>query len=98
MVKTAGILAGVGTAIAVVAIGAAPASHADEQSYIDYINTHGGSMAPRDWLITDGHLACDRLHAGRSIEAIRAEAAPAAWLPPVWIEAAQHELCPDTLR
>lgn len=64
----------------------------------------GGPMVPLpggmfvDWgrTYSDGHMLCDRLHSGASRADLAREY---SWSPyfPLIIDAAQHELCPDTL-
>jgi len=77
----------------------APQAHADDQSYIDELNAHGVlAVAGPQQEIKMGHQVCDYLHTGKG--------RPAAdgflpiqrpWANPI-IDAAQHNLCPDTLH
>jgi Protein of unknown function (DUF732) len=86
-------------AIAAVLMGAAPA-HADADSYIRYLNDHGIFVpgindAVR---ISRGSQVCTSLHNGMTPQQI-IDANPIVYfdLRGV-IDAAQHELCPDTLH
>jgi hypothetical protein len=76
--------------------------HADEQSYIQYLNEHGytgvyfgGLFHPRNTIVL-GHAICNDLHSGGTPELQQVK-----WwmLPqlPLAREAARRELCPDTL-
>lgn len=80
-----------------------PGAHADDTSYLRYLTEHGytaqyadGEPIPAVSARVLGHMICENLHTGRSV---------AQQLPhyPAWpqfglmAEAAQHELCPDTL-
>lgn len=81
---------------------AAPA-HSDEQSYMAYLDQHGytgvyfgGYFHPRNTIVL-GHAVCDDLHSGGSpdIEQLKWWMLPQL---PLVREAAQRELCPETLR
>jgi Protein of unknown function (DUF732) len=84
-------------AVAAMLSGAAPAS-ADAQSYLAYIRDHQINTAFRSdaWLVKSGMNACDLLHSGMTVDQITQglSFADAHGLT----DAAQHELCPDTLR
>lgn len=72
---------------------------ADDASFLGYLNTHGFTPgAPADWMpdinVKNGHHLCGQLRAGFPLEDLRASMSPRYT---VMIEAAQHEICPDTL-
>jgi hypothetical protein len=77
---------------------AAPAAHADTQSYLAYIRAHqiNTGIQTDAWLVKSGMNACDLLHAGMTVDQITQGLSfvDAHGLT----DAAQHELCPDTLR
>jgi hypothetical protein len=82
------------------AIGSASQAHADADSYIRYLNDHnifvpGINDAVR---ISRGSQVCTQLHNGMTPQQIL-DANPIVYfdLRGV-IDAAQHELCPDTLH
>ena len=86
-------------AIAAALMGAVPAAHADGDSYIRYLNDHGIFVpgindAVR---ISRGAKVCTDLHNGMTPQQ-EIDANPIVYfdLRGV-IDAAQHELCPDTL-
>jgi hypothetical protein len=86
--------AGVATIIASLAL-AAPA-HADNASYLQYLRDRGFSSIMVDLNNPNGQLAagwdvCDDLHHG-----IQPRINNAWGGAPLIVEAAQHELCPDT--
>jgi len=72
---------------------AAPAQ-ADEQSYLDYLRDHHYATG-NFWLwnpqtqIDTGYKYCGMIRSGTPASSFR--------LDPLMVEAAQHELCPDTL-
>lgn len=80
-------------------LGAAPA-HADDSSFMKYLNSHGYTARyAGDEPISEpsvralGHMICENLRVGRSVE-VQQPHYP-AWPQFVLIaEAAQHELCP----
>jgi hypothetical protein len=80
-------------------------AHADDQSYLNYLNSHGfewrRTMDPIPMTggdaVNGGHWICNNLHA---VQPPDGGSAFNTWnIPqlPLLIEAAQHELCPDTL-
>lgn len=73
-------------------------AHADDQSYLQYLNDHGTRvMAFNDATrIAYGYQACGEMRNGMSIDAI-AGSSPVSDGRGI-AEAAQHELCPDTLH
>ena len=77
---------------------AAPA-HADDQSFLAYFQAHGPATpyAPAK-LITGGHMICTNLHNGADpMEGVGAPWFLAGFGPAI-VDAAQHELCPETLH
>jgi hypothetical protein len=80
------------------AVGAAPAQ-ADDQSYLNYLQAHGANMTfpgPGQYVMF-GHMICTNLHNGADPLAGGSPIDRATWGPGA-IDAAQHELCPDTLH
>ena len=77
----------------------APTAHADDQTYIDELNNHGVlAVAGPKQELKMGHQICDYLHAGNgtpNTDDFLPIQRP--WAPQI-IDAAQHQLCPDTLR
>ena len=76
---------------------AAPA-HADDQSYIRYLNDNGiaiGVNSPAIQLQA-GRMVCDNLRAGADPRA-GMNVFDRALVPDPAVDAAQHQLCPDTL-
>jgi len=68
-------------------------AHADDTSYLERVGP-GPYGAPAQLGL--GRYVCDQLHGGTPVEAVHG---PTPWTPtsPEVIDAAQHELCPDTL-
>jgi len=93
--KAAGVLSGLAT----VALVAAAPVHADANSYLDYLASHHINTPPHSppLLVMDGLRNCQLLHAGMTPEQI-VLGTPSLQDERGMIEAAQHELCPDTLR
>jgi hypothetical protein len=91
----------------IAAIGMLPfglaAAHADDNSFLRYLADHGYTAAYAGGEpITPasaralGHMICENLHVGRSVG--QQEPNYPQWPQfPLMAEAAQHELCPDTL-
>lgn len=80
----------------------APA-HADDASYMRYLGEHGYTglyadgepIAPASARIL-GHMICDNLHVARTVG--QQQPNYPQWPQfPLMAEAAQHELCPETL-
>jgi hypothetical protein len=77
----------------------APTAHADDQTYINDLNAHGvlAIVGPRQE-IKMGYAVCDYLHAGKG----RPPANQFLIVQQPWadsiIDAAQHNICPDTLH
>jgi len=82
-------------------IGTAAAARADDQSFLKYLEAQGQSttawpMSPAQFVIL-GHGICTNLHAGADPLAGTSPIERVTW-GPIAVEAAQHELCPDTLH
>lgn len=87
------------TILAALALALAPVAHADDASYMDYLHSHGwGPQAPVEampgMMEKSGHAICGQLHSGMHPEDVAASMRPNNAIA---VEAAQHELCPDTL-
>jgi Protein of unknown function (DUF732) len=93
MKKIALTIAAAAGAVAIAA--AAPASAADEQGYLDYIASHGGSILPVGTQISRGYFICSMIRNGMPSEQVKAQ--DTTWDRPYVIDAAQQFLCPDTL-
>jgi Protein of unknown function (DUF732) len=77
------------------AIGASGNAHADEQSYLAAL---GPQLLPATSLLAIGRMACDKLHyEGATPESLPMSWGLIGWTTPQMVDAAQHELCPDTL-
>jgi hypothetical protein len=78
----------------------APDAHADANSYQAYLADHhvntGLNSPARN--LQAGFFACDALHAGQTPEQIAGSQPFAIVDIRGMIDAAQHELCPDTLH
>jgi len=82
-------------------IATASPARADDQSFLKYLEAHGQSttawpMSPAQFVIL-GHGICTNLHAGADPLAGTSPIERVTW-GPIAVEAAQHELCPETLR
>jgi Protein of unknown function (DUF732) len=79
---------------------AAPA-HADDQSFLNYLEAHGQSTTAWPYspgkFVMVGQMICTNLHSGADPLAGASPIDRATW-GPIGVEAAQHELCPDTLN
>lgn len=78
---------------------ASPDARADTASFLDYYHSHGGAPWPDASLIAGGYKVCAAMRAGMTHdEAVAASerGTPVAFA--VAVDAAQHELCPDTLH
>lgn len=76
------------------------AAHADDASYLAYLQEHGFNWPPVPGVqLHGGHVICDQLRGGATPDEVAASYNhfPSV-MPAGWLEAAQHELCPDTLR
>jgi hypothetical protein len=76
----------------------APTAHADDTSYLAYLSSHGTFFpALSDSVrIYAGQQVCGMLHQGQTPEQIASAPGPTDHRGIV--DAAQHELCPDTLH
>ena len=82
-------------------IATASPARADDQCFLKYLEAHGQSttawpMSPAQFVIL-GHGICTNLHAGADPLAGTSPIERVTW-GPIAVEAAQHELCPETLR
>jgi hypothetical protein len=81
-------------------IATAPPARADDQSF-KYLEAHGQSTTAWPYspgeFVTVGHEICTNLHSGADPLAGSSPIDRATW-GPIGVEAAQHELCPDTLH
>jgi hypothetical protein len=85
----------------VIGIAVAPAASADADSYLAYLSSKGvnpiGTMTPGN-LVIGGFRMCELIHSGMSPQdAAGSMGLFAGMLGAPVVEAAQHELCPDTL-
>ena len=74
-------------------------AHADNASYLQYLRDHGQTVLPwmeGSWL-TSGQMVCSQLRNGQSPQQIYPQFTFGS-NPVIGVEAAQRELCPDTLR
>lgn len=77
---------------------AAPA-HADGDSFYKYIDDHGIMRYEfPGGLLATGLQMCQMLHAGQTPEQVRGMGGLTIMDTAGVLDAAQHELCPDTLR
>ena len=94
------LIAVVSAAVAAALMVAAPAQ-ADEQSFLNYLEAHGQSTTAFPYspgkFVMVGHMICTNLHSGADPLAGASPIDRATW-GPIGVEAAQHELCPDTLH
>jgi len=93
--KAAGVVSGLATA----ALVAAAPAQADANSYLDYLASHHINTPPHSppLLVQDGLRDCQLLRAGMTPEQI-VQGTPSLQDVRGMIDAAQQELCPDTLR
>ncbi|ORV14691.1 DUF732 domain-containing protein [Mycobacterium celatum] len=83
----------------------APAAHADDQGFLNELQASGfqgwsvgGQQMPDGVLVAQGYMACNRLHLGESPDQLVGQLSPNdAGTGRMLIQAAQHNLCPDTL-
>lgn len=75
-----------------------PASHADAQSYLAYLQSHGTYAGGDAKALNAGFYVCEALHTGQTPEQILGGVHLTFMNVPGVIDAAQHELCPDTLH
>jgi hypothetical protein len=75
-------------------------ARADANSYLAYVHSHGinTGLASDSKILHAGMFACDSLHAGQTPDQV-VGGVPFSWMDVRGvIDAAQHELCPDTLH
>jgi Protein of unknown function (DUF732) len=73
-------------------------AHADDQSYLDYIRSHGVPVLYAPHYVGLGYQVCAQLHAGMSpADAANQFGIGGQIWGPQLVYGAQHELCPDTL-
>ena len=77
---------------------AAPA-HCDANSYLAYLASHRTLVVAIDGAtaVSYGLRACDMLHSGMTPQQIVGSMVSVSDIPGI-VDAAQHELCPDTLH
>lgn len=87
-------------AIAAAALLSAAPAYADDAGFVRYLNEHGytaayagGDPIPAPSVRALGHMICENLHIGRSVEDQQPNY-PAWPQFPLIADAAQHELCP----
>ncbi len=99
------------TAAAAAALALAAPAHADEDGYLNYLREKNwtgqymlgqpilqGVVVSPENAIAAGRNVCNQLHTGLSrVEILAAVPASHAGNQSILIDAAQHELCPDTL-
>lgn len=96
-------IAPLAVALSALVVAAVPA-HADDRSFLQYLNGHGytgsyagGEPIPPVSAVALGHMICENLHVGRSVE--QQQPNYPAWPQfPLIAEAAQLELCPSSPR
>jgi hypothetical protein len=81
-------------AVAAVLITGAPAAHADDQAYLAAVGPSWMSPAK---LLRLGNDLCTNLRAGQPMNLALAPLGAQTVTIPGFAEAAQHNLCPDTL-
>jgi hypothetical protein len=72
--------------------------HADSASYLEYLRSHGTRVVAWDdpTKVAYGMQVCAMLHQGMTPAQIGSSFSPSD--VPGIVDAAQHELCPDTLH
>ncbi|GFG70197.1 DUF732 domain-containing protein [Mycolicibacter senuensis] len=92
-------LAGIGAAVAVVYMTLVPTAHADYDSFYKYLDDHGTMRFEfPGGLFASGIQMCQMLRGGATPDDIRRMGFGTAMDVPGVLDAAQHEICPDTLR
>lgn len=87
------ILAAIGLAVL-----ASPVAHADDAGYLAELQAHGVPTGFGTTPLPAGYSVCAQLRAGETPGAAAGQFGWAnAWGPQI-VAAAQHNLCPDTLR
>lgn len=88
-------------AIAAVSVATSPVARADVNSFIEYLNTHGARPAfafVDGPLISQGYNFCGMIRGGMPVDEVKAQNFGIAVNTPAFVDAAQHGLCPDTLK
>lgn len=81
-----------------ISIAAAAPTHADDQSFQDYLGRNHIGTGPVTSPIALGNFICVQIRGGMSpINATQMTWGPGLDMPGI-VDAAQHELCPDTLH
>ena len=83
----------------------APLAHADDQAFLNELRSNGfpglsfaGQQMPDGAVLAQGYMACNRLHLGESPDQLLAQVNPNdSNIGRMLVQAAQHNLCPDTL-
>jgi hypothetical protein len=93
------LVAAINTAVAVGLIVAAPAA-ADDQSYLDHLGANGVDINTPFWgpgyFLQEGRIACDNVRHGADPQN-GIDWQTRAMFGAQVVDAAQHELCPETL-
>ncbi len=101
MTRSTPRLIAIASAVATLALLITAPAHADDQSFLNYLEAHGQSTTQFPYspgkFIMIGHMICDNLHHGADPLAGGSFIDRGTW-GPVGVDAAQHELCPDTLH
>jgi hypothetical protein len=93
-----GLLCGISTVVVMTVD--SPSAGADANTFLAYVHGHGVNtgLAPDSKILHAGMFACDSLHAGQTPDQI-VGGVTFSWMDVRGIiDAAQHELCPDTIR
>jgi hypothetical protein len=97
---------GIVTLVGGFALAAAPAAHADDQGFFDYIHSRGVpatygivNLDPPDYSNRKaGEAICDVLHHGGGREGVPFLGTQQNQYRDILIDGAQHDLCPDTIH
>jgi hypothetical protein len=91
-------LVAISSATAAAALMAAAPAHCDANSYLAYLASHRTFVVALDnaTIVSYGLHACEMLHSGMTPEQIGSMLSVSD-IPGI-VDAAQHELCPDTLH
>ncbi len=83
---------------AAILVGTASPAYCDANSYLAYLASHGTRVMAFDdaTRVSYGLHACEMLHAGMTADQVGSSVSPSDARGIV--DAAQHELCPDTLH
>jgi Protein of unknown function (DUF732) len=97
-------LSTIGAAVAVAALLSSASAHADPNSYVDYLRSHG-QLVPGGFegtTLAFGNMMCSQLRNGIPHDQVLAGFQGGIGMkvgdPAIGMDAAQHELCPDTLH